>query len=234
MRDISLEQPYSATHCLREGHVAVEIGMNNAVEMVYLIDDDRNVREALEPFLRASGIKVKAFESSAEYLEYTRSDTAACLILDLQLPGIGGLELQRRLADDLSPPIIFISGRGDIPSTVQAMKGGAIDFLTKPLDPAALIPLIKSAFSRDRENRERRADLVELQARFAQLSPRERDVLPLVVKGLLNKQSAAALGITEVTLQIHRSQIMKKMAADSFAELVRMAGKIGVSHTPNN
>src|SRR5450432_2558059 len=124
MRDISLEQPYSATHCLREGHVAVEIGMNNAVEMVYLIDDDRNVREALDPFLRASGIKVKAFESSAEYLEYTRSDTAACLILDLQLPGIGGLELQRRLADDLSPPIIFISGRGDIPSTVQAMKGG--------------------------------------------------------------------------------------------------------------
>jgi FixJ family two-component response regulator len=232
MKDTRPAHPYSRIRYFGDGHLAVEIRMSNAVEMVYLIDDDRSVREALEPFLRSSGIKVKAFESSAAYLEHSRADSAACLILDLQLPGIGGLELQRRLADDLSPPIIFISGRGDIPSTVQAMKGGAIDFLTKPLDPAALIPLIKSAFSRDRENRERRADLAVLQARFARLSPREKDVLPLVVKGLLNKQSAAALGITEVTLQIHRSQIMKKMAADSFAELVRMAGKIGVSHTP--
>src|SRR5450432_948902 len=124
MRDTSPAQPYNDVQSLREGHLAVEIAMNNAVEVVCLIDDDRSVREALEPFLRSSGIKVKAFESSAEYLEHTRSDTAACLILDLQLPGIGGLELQRRLADDLSPPIIFISGRGDIPSTVQAMKGG--------------------------------------------------------------------------------------------------------------
>jgi FixJ family two-component response regulator len=206
--------------------------MISAVEMVYLVDDDAQVREALEPFLRSFGIEVMAFASAADYLEHRRADSAACLILDLQLPGIGGLELQRRLAENLSPPIIFISGRGDIPSTVQAMKGGAIEFLTKPLDPEALIPLVKSAFARDRENRERRADLEKLQTRFAQLSPREREVLPLVVKGLLNKQSAAALGITEVTLQIHRSQIMKKMAADSFADLVRMAGKIGIPLTP--
>jgi FixJ family two-component response regulator len=206
--------------------------MISAVEMVYLVDDDAQVREALEPFLRSFGIEVMAFASAADYLEHRRADSAACLILDLQLPGIGGLELQRRLAENLSPPIIFITGRGDITSTVKAMKGGAIEFLTKPLDPEALIPLVKSAFARDRENRERRADLEKLQTRFAQLSPREREVLPLVVKGLLNKQSAAALGITEVTLQIHRSQIMKKMAADSFADLVRMAGKIGIPLTP--
>lgn len=195
-------------------------------EIVYMIDDDAGIRESIAGFLFASRIEVICFESAADYLNFKKSDAAACLILDLQLPGINGLELQRRLVEEGAPPIIFISGRGDIPSTVQAMKAGAIEFLTKPVNPELLIPTIASAFARDRINRERRAEMTELRKRWEQLSPRERDVLPLVVKGLLNKQSAAALGITEVTLQIHRSNIMKKMAADSFADLVRMAEKL--------
>jgi len=206
----------------------------SAMEMAYLVDDEASIREALEGLLRSNGISVATFSSASEFLEYPRKDSAACLILDLQLPDISGLALQRRLADELSPPIIFISGRGDIPSTVQAMKGGAIEFLTKPVDPEALLPAIRAAFAKDRIKRDRRAELLELQKRFAQLSRREREVLPLVVKGLLNKQSAAALGITEVTLQIHRSQIMKKTAAHSFADLVRMASRLGIPVDPPN
>lgn len=196
------------------------------VEVVYIVDDDLGVRESIAGFMRSSEINVISFASAAEYLGYKRSDTAACLILDLQLPSGTGLDLQRKLDEESAPPIIFISGRGDIASTVQAMKAGAIEFLTKPIDPAHLIPMITSAFIRDRENRASRAEISGLRAKWGQLSPREREVLPLVVKGLLNKQSAATLGITEVTLQIHRSNIMKKMAAHSFADLVRMATKL--------
>jgi FixJ family two-component response regulator len=188
----------------------------------------KGIREALEGLLYSHEMSVVTFSSAHDYIQYKRDDTAACLILDLQLPDISGLELQKRLVNELSPPIIFITGRGDIPSTVQAMKGGAIEFLTKPVDPDALLPAIRAAFAKDRIKRDQSAELVELQKRFAQLSPREKEVLPLVVKGLLNKQSAAALGITEVTLQIHRSQIMKKTAADSFADLVRMASRLGI------
>jgi FixJ family two-component response regulator len=198
-------------------------------EVVYLIDDDAGVRESIAGFLFAASIEIVCFESAADYLDHEKSDSAACLILDLQLPTITGLDLQRQLSEEWAPPIIFISGRGDIPSTVQAMKAGAIEFLTKPVNPELLIPIIASAFVRDRENRRKCAEMTSLRKRWEQLSPRERDVLPLVVKGLLNKQSAAALGITEVTLQIHRSNIMKKMAADSFADLVRMAEKLGAS-----
>lgn len=203
--------------------------MQQYAEVAYLVDDDAGVREALTGFLSASGVEVVSFASAAEYLGHRRTDSAACMILDLQLPDISGLELQRRLADQWGPPVIFISGRGDIQSTVQAMKAGAIEFLTKPIDPEALKATVTAAFARDRDNREKRAQMTTLERRFSQLSPREREVLPLVVKGLLNKQSAAALGITEVTLQIHRSHIMKKMLADSFAELVRMAERLGIS-----
>lgn len=194
--------------------------------IAYLIDDDNGVREALSGFLWASGFEVVSFGSAADYLEYQKPDASACLILDLQLPDISGLELQQRLTDECGPPIIFISGRGDIRSTVQAMKAGAIEFLTKPVNPEALVETVTAAIERDRLNRAKRAALAALQRRFSLLSPREREVLPLVVKGLLNKQSAATLGITEVTLQIHRSRIMQKMLADSFADLVRMAEKL--------
>jgi FixJ family two-component response regulator len=195
-------------------------------EVAYIVDDDDAVREALTGFLHASGVEVVSFGSAVDYLKHPRTDAGACLILDLQLPDISGLELQRQLIGRWGPPIIFISGRGDIRSTVQAMKDGAIEFLTKPINPEALVATVTAAFERDRLNREKRADIAALRERFSLLSPREREVLPLVVRGLLNKQSAAALGITEVTLQIHRSRIMQKMLADSFADLVRMSEKL--------
>jgi len=144
------------------------------------------------------------------------------------MPQMGGLDLQRHLSGESGPPIIFMSGKGDIPSTVRAMKGGAIEFLTKPLDEDALLTAIRTAFAQDRKLRQRHADLAKLRERLASLTPREREVLPLVVGGLLNKQAAAVLGISIVTLQVHRGQIMRKMAAKSLAELVRMASKLGI------
>ncbi len=202
--------------------------MHNAGEMSYVVDDEACVREAVCAMLDSADIPVMGFESAEAYLRHSRSDLAACLITDLRMPGIGGLELQRRLRASDSPPIVFISGRGDVPSTVQAMKCGAIEFLTKPLDTTALLAAVIAGFAQDRAQRQQRAELHELQRRLALLSPREREALPLIVTGLLNKQVASALGIMEVTLQIHRSQIMRKMAARSFADLVRMAGKLGI------
>jgi len=202
--------------------------MKPAGDVVYLVDDDTRVREGLENLFDSVDIAVLTFSSAADYLEHSRVDDAACLILDLQMPGIGGLELQSRLAQEGSPPIIFITGRGDVPSTVKAMKAGAIEFLTKPVDTEILLAAVSTAFARDRLLRDQRAVQSELEKKFALLSPREREVLPLVVKGLLNKQAAAVLGIKEVTLQIHRSQIMQKMAAGSLAELVRMAGRLSI------
>ena len=148
----------------------------------------------------------------------------------MHLPDVDGLELQRRLAEKSHPPIIFISGKCDIPSTVQAMKAGAIEFLTKPVDPLALLSAVGTAFAQDRRLRQKKAELVKLQQRLRLLTPRERDVFPLIVGGLLNKQAAAMLGISEVTLQIHRSQVMRKMKAESFADLVRMAIKLRIPH----
>jgi FixJ family two-component response regulator len=202
--------------------------MNPTGNVVYLVDDDPRVREGLQNLFDSVEITMLTFSSAADYLAHMRIDDAACMILDLQIPGIGGLELQSRLAQTGSPPIIFITGRGDIPSTVKAMKAGAIEFLTKPMDTEILLQAVSTAFARDRMLRDQRAVLSELERKFALLSPREREVLPLVVRGLLNKQAAAVLGIKEVTLQIHRSQIMQKMAAGSLAELVRMAGLLRI------
>ena len=202
--------------------------MNRTGEVVYLVDDEACVREALSELLASLRIEHVTFGSALEYLRFPRSDRCACLVLDVQMPEITGLDLQRQLASESSPPIIFISGHGDIPSTVRAMKAGAIEFLTKPLDPQALIAAIRVAFVRDLEQRQKAADLASLQRRFASLTPREREVFPLIVGGMLNKQAAAVLGITEVTLQVHRGQLMRKMEAGSFADLVRMAGKLGI------
>jgi FixJ family two-component response regulator len=182
--------------------------------------------------LEAADIQVMGFESAEAFLRHSRSDLAACLITDLRMPGIGGLELQQRVRVLDSPPIIFISGRGDVPSTAKAMKAGALEFLTKPLDRDALLAAVIAAFAKDRAQRRQRAELNLLQQRLSLLSPREREVLPLIVTGMLNKQAASLLGITGVTLQIHRSQIMRKMAVRSFAELVRMAGKLGIPKDP--
>ena len=195
-------------------------------EVVYLVDDDARVREGLSELLASHGIEHVVFGSASEYLEYTRSDLSACLILDLKLPDINGLDLQRQIAEPNCPPIIFISGHADIPSSVRAMKAGAIEFLTKPVDEETLIAAIQAGFAKDRRQRQIAAELASLQERFSTLTPREQEVFPLVTDGMLNKQSAAVLGVSEVTLQVHRGQIMRKMKAESFADLVRMAEKL--------
>ncbi len=204
------------------------MGIAGSGEVVYLVDDDARVREALSELFASLEIEHVAFSSAAEYLGFARRDAHACLVLDVHLPGISGLDLQRQLDNESSPPIIFISGDSDIPSAVRAMKAGAVEFLTKPVDPATLLPAIRAGFARDREQRLKAADLARLRERFALLTPREREVLPLIAGGMLNKQAAAFLGITEVTLQVHRGQIMRKMGAESFADLVRMAGKLAI------
>jgi FixJ family two-component response regulator len=199
-----------------------------ATEVVYLVDGDAEVRREISSFLMALEIRVITFASAAEYLECTETHTAACVILSLHLPDLDGLELQRRLARKGNPPAIFISGQCDIASTVCAMKAGAIEFLTKPLDLAALLEAIATAFAQDRRVRQQKAELASLQERFSTLTPREREVLPLIVGGLLNKQAASVLGITAFTVQVHRAQVMRKMRAQSFADLVRMASKLSI------
>ncbi|MDB6041900.1 MAG: nodW2 [Gammaproteobacteria bacterium] len=202
--------------------------MSSSDHIVFIVDDDDRIREALCELLGAAGLSAVAFGSATEYIEFSKPDLPACLILDVELPDINGLELQRRIACGDHTPIIFITGHGDIPSSVRAIKAGAVDFLTKPFSGDNLLAAIHTAFAQDDAARRERADLNRLRQRFACLTPREREVLPLVVSGLLNKQAAAELGISETTLQIHRSKIMHKMAAESLAELVRMAGKLAV------
>ena len=202
--------------------------MKAAGEIIYLVDDDPRVREGLAELFASLEMMCATFASALDFLGYVRTDTCACLVLDIQLPGLNGLDLQRQLGDDSSPPIIFISGCADIPSTVRAMKAGAVEFLTKPLDPDMLVAAIRAAFAKDLQWRQTALEMVELRRRLALLTPREREVLPLLVGGMLNKQAAAWLGISEVTLQVHRGQVMRKMAAASFADLVRMAGKLGL------
>jgi FixJ family two-component response regulator len=197
-------------------------------EVVYLVDDDQRIREGLKELLEAEGRKVVSFPTAADFLDYIRTDEAACLILDVNLPDLNGLELQSQLIAESSPSIVFISGDSDIPTSVRAMKAGAIEFLVKPVDPEALNRAISTGFVRDRKRRKRVAETGVLRARFNELTPRERDVLPLIVAGMLNKQAAAALGISEVTLQIHRGQIMRKMEAPSFADLVRMCERMNI------
>lgn len=197
--------------------------------IIYVLDDDRRVREALSSLLSSSGLRVQVFASAAEYLEFKRPDAPACLILDLELPGMNGLELQQEIAGEESPQIVFVTGHGDVPSSVRAMKAGAIEFLLKPFDNQELLRSVEAAILQDREARKKRAELAELRRRYALLTPREREVLPFVVSGLLNKQTAGELGTSEITIQVHRGQIMRKMAASSLAELVKMAGKLGIS-----
>jgi FixJ family two-component response regulator len=192
-------------------------------QIVFIVDDDRRIREALSALLSTFDMHAVAFGSAAEYMAYPKPDVPACLVLDVDLPDINGLDLQSRIARADHPHIVFITGHGDIPSTVRAMKTGAVDFLTKPFKEPDLMRAIHAAIAQNRDARRKRGQQLELQERLARLTPREREVLPLVVSGLLNKQAAAELGISEVTLQIHRGSIMKKMEAGSLAELVRMA-----------
>jgi FixJ family two-component response regulator len=196
--------------------------------IIYVLDDDHRVREALSSLLSSLGLRVEVFASAKEYLQFKKPDAPACLILDLELPGMSGLELQQEIAGEQAPPIVFVTGHGDVPSSVRAMKAGAIEFLLKPFDNQELLRSVEDAIVQDRETRHKRMELAELRRRYALLTPRERDVLPFVVSGLLNKQTAAELGTSEITIQVHRGQIMRKMAAPSLAELVKMAGKLGI------
>jgi FixJ family two-component response regulator len=197
-------------------------------ELVYIVDDEASVGEALSTLLRANGKRVQLFTSGQDFLDLARRDSSGCLVLDLKMPGLGGLEVQKLISAKTSIPIIFLTGRGDIPSTVRAMKGGAVDFLTKPVDEEALVASVERALRQDRASRQEALEYARLVARYESLTPREREVLPLLVKGLLNKQAAFELGITEYTVQIHRGHIMRKMEADSFATLVKLAGKLKI------
>jgi FixJ family two-component response regulator len=202
--------------------------MDTREHIVFIVDDDASVRESLLDLLTSHGLRTVTFKSAAEYVAFSRPNVPACLILDVNLPDISGLDLQRQIAGTNHPPIVFITAYGDIPSSVRAMKLGAVDFLTKPFSAEDMLNAIGDAIARDREARLERSALTQLQQRYSFLTPREREVLPLVVGGLLNKQAGAELGISEITLQIHRSKIMQKMEADSLAELVRMAAQLKV------
>jgi len=205
--------------------------MVEAGELVFIIDDDQSVRASLEDLLNSVGLRNVALGSIAEYLAGPRPEQPSCLLLDIDLPGISGLEFQAQVNSNDHPPIVFLTGNGDIPSSVNAMKRGAVDFLIKPFATDALLSAIRSAVDLDRRRIRERQELASLRERFESLTPREQEVLPLVVSGLLNKQAAAELGITEITFQVHRGKVMQKMNAASLADLVRMATKLGVSIT---
>lgn len=199
--------------------------------IVFIVDDDIRIREALSELLASHGVPVYAFASAGEYVNAEKLKRPACLILDVELPDINGLDLQKQIAEGDHPPIVFITGHGDIPSTVRAIKHGAVDFLTKPFSDAALMSAIRTAVAQDRLAHVERTDIDIVKRRYLELTPREREVLPLVISGLLNKQAAAELGISEVTLQIHRRNVMQKMAAASLADLVRIAEKLQIPVT---
>jgi len=196
--------------------------------LVFVVDDDRRICEALSDLLSTFDLHAVTFGSAAEYLAYPKPDIPACLLLDVELPDINGLDLQSQARQGNHPPIVFITGHGDIPTSVRAIKAGAVDFLTKPFKEGELMRAIDAAIAQDRDARRKRAELAELHQRLRSLTPREREVLPLVVSGLLNKQAAAELGISETTIQIHRGKIMQKMGAASLAELVRMAASLEI------
>jgi FixJ family two-component response regulator len=195
---------------------------------VYVVDDDAGIREALHEMLTLAGMGVVTCASAGDYFRVPKPDLPSCLILDVVLPDGSGIDLQRQLSTGDHPPIIFLTATSDIPTTVRAIKAGAVDFLTKPWRKADLLAAIETAIAQDCHARAERVERMRLKYRHSCLTPREQEVLPLVVGGLLNKQAAAKLGISETTLQIHRSRIMRKMAAESLAELVRMAGKLAV------
>src|SRR6202047_126342 len=204
--------------------------MTEPASIVFVVDDDPSVRRAIKRLVESVGLHVELFGSATEFINSSRPDVASCLVLDIRLPGISGLDFQRELVQAKNEiPMIFITAHGDIPMTVRAMKAGAVEFLTKPFRDQDLLDAIQVGLERDRALRQRQAEKAVLRERFESLTPREREVLPLIVPGLLNKQIAAEIGTTEATIKVHRSQLMRKMGADSLPELVRMAERIGIS-----
>jgi FixJ family two-component response regulator len=196
---------------------------------VFVIDDDAAIRDALQSLISSMKLHVELFGSAAEFLQRERPDVPSCLVLDVRLPGISGLDFQRKLTEaNHSIPVIFITGHGDIPMSVRAMKAGAVEFLTKPFSDQDLLDAIHVALERDRARRQQESEMIVLRERFESLTPREQEVLPLVVSGRLNKQIAAELGTSEITVNVHRASVMRKMQADSLPDLVKMAVRLGL------
>jgi FixJ family two-component response regulator len=205
-------------------------GSKSDLPLVCVVDDDVRFREAISSLLQSAGIRVATFSSGSEFLQFEKPDCAACLILDLNLPDINGLELQEELNHRDSPPVVFLTGYGDVPSSVKAMKAGAIEFLSKPVDDTDLLRAIREGIALCEAARQRRIEHSHLQERYALLTPRERQILPFVTQGFLNKQTAEDLGIAVNTIGVHRGKIMRKLGAGSLAELVRMSDKLGIVH----
>jgi FixJ family two-component response regulator len=206
--------------------------MLDVTSIVFVVDDDVSVRESLELLIRTTGLRPETFASAQEFLCRPRPTVPCCLVLDVTLPGLSGLELQEQLAERTDMPIIFITGHGDVPMTVQAMKAGAVEFLTKPFNDAVLLDAIRGAIERSRAALRQESELQLLRSCYASLTAREREVMALVIAGLLNKQIGGELGISEITVKAHRGQMMRKMKADSLAALVTMGSRLGLRTAP--
>jgi FixJ family two-component response regulator len=219
--------PYTERSPFVASRIEVFAMPDNAA-VVFVVDDDISVRESLELLIKQAGWQPETFASAREFLSRPRATVPCCLVLDVTLPGLNGLELQQQLTERTDMPIIFITGYGDVPMTVRAMKAGAVEFLTKPFKDDVLLEAIRQAIERSRAALQRESELKTLRSCYASLTPREREVMALVVSGLLNKQVGGELGITEITVKAHRGQLMRKMKADSLPDLVTMAARLGL------